>query len=105
MANPSTVTTDAARDAAQAGRRYIDRVAQLNRELIELWTSSAEGGLQTVHSLQTAAVETGQSFLDASTRFGKDAMKSWAELARAAQSTTLKTYQTSARLFEATPAE
>jgi hypothetical protein len=93
MATPSTVTAPTPRDAAQATRRYVDRVSKVNRELIDLWTTSGEGGLQTIFALQMAAVETGQTWMDASARLAKDTLKTWTDLARTAQSTTLKSYQ------------
>jgi hypothetical protein len=99
MANPSTVSAPTPSEAAQATRRYVDRIGKVNRELIDLWTSCAEGGLETVFSLQTAAVETGQTWLDSSARLAKDALKTWADLARTAQSTTLKSYQAGGALL------
>ena len=120
MANPSTVTASAAstvvdeavRIAAegsrrttenaqavlQAGRRYIDFAAQLNRDLFALWSASAEAALQTSFAVQNASFASGEAVLDSSVGLSKEALRRWADLARQAQSTTLNTYQAGSRL-------
>ena len=83
MANPST----AAAPPASGARAYFDRIADVNRDLIELWS------------------ETAETYLDASAKLGKDVVKSWANALRSAQAATLKSYQTGAKLFERAPSE
>jgi len=81
MANPSTTASPSATasEAAHASRRYIERVAEVNRDLVDLWST----------------------WLDTSAQFSKDVLCAWTELARSTQSTALKAYKTSATLLDA----
>ena len=83
MANPSTTPSATASDAVHASRRYFERVAQVNRDLVDLWST----------------------WLDTSAKFSNDVLTAWTDLARTTQSTALKAYKTSATLLEAAPTE
>jgi hypothetical protein len=90
MANPSTA--NAARTTA----------AQVNRDLYELWTRTADAGFQTAFEAQNAALASGQAWLDGATSITQGAYRRWADLTRQAQATALKTYQVTTRFAEAT---
>jgi hypothetical protein len=92
-AEGSRRTAETAQATVQAGRRYLDQTSQLNRDLVALWSATAEAGLQTAFDVQNAAVASGQAWLDASATFTKDAYTRFADVTRQAQATTLKTYR------------
>jgi len=121
MANPTTVTqtatsvvdeavriaadnsrrsTESAQAALQAGRKYFDHVAQVNRDLFALYTAGLEAGLQTIVDFQNAALSNSQTLLDTSAGLTRDAFRRWADLTRQAQTTTVKTYQANAKLLD-----
>ena len=121
MANPTTVTqtstsvvdeavriaadnsrrsTQSAQAALQAGRKYFDHASQVNRDLFALYTAGLDAGLQTFIEVQNAALTSGQTLLDTSTGLTRDAFRRWADLARQAQATTVKTYQANAKLLD-----
>ena len=121
MANPTTVTqtstsvvdeavriaadnsrrsTQSAQAALQAGRKYFDHASQVNRDLFALYTAGLDAGLQTFIEVQNAALTSGQTLLDTSAGLTRDAFRRWADLARQAQATTVKTYQANAKLLE-----
>src|SRR5438445_416757 len=121
MANPTTVTqtstsvvdeavriaadnsrrsTESAQAALQAGRKYFDHAAQVNRDLFALYTAGLEAGLQTFVDYQNAALNSGQTLLDTSAGLTKDAFRRWTDLARQAQATTVKTYQANTKLLD-----
>jgi len=121
MANPTTVTqtstsvvdeavriaadnsrrsTQSAQAALQAGRKYFDHASQVNRDLFALYTAGLDAGLQTVIEVQNAALTSGQTLLDTSAGLTRDAFRRWADLARQAQATTVKTYQANAKLLD-----
>jgi hypothetical protein len=121
MANPTTVTqtstsvvdeavriaadnsrrsTQSAQAALQAGRKYFDHASQVNRDLFALYTAGLDAGLQTFIDVQNAALTSGQTLLDTSAGLTRDAFRRWADLARQAQATTVKTYQANAKLLD-----
>jgi hypothetical protein len=121
MANPTTVTqtstsvvdeavriagdnsrrsTETAQAALRASRKYFDHTSQVNRDLFALYTAGLDAGLQTFVEFQNAALTNGQTLLDSSVGLTKDAFRRWADLARQAQTTTVKTYQANAKLLE-----
>ena len=121
MANPTTVTqtatsvvdeavriaadnsrrsTESAQAALQAGRTYFDHVAKINRDLFALYTAGVDAGLQTFVDFQNATLTNSQALLDSSAGLTKDAFRRWADLARQAQTTTVKTFQANAKFFE-----
>lgn len=99
-AEGSRRTTESAQAVLQAGRKYYDQTAQLNRDLFAFWTQSADAGFQTAFEIQNAALANTQAWFDSAASLNKDALRRWADLTRQAQATTLKSYQTSARLLE-----
>ena len=50
--------------------------------------------------VQNAALTSGQTLLDTSAGLTRDAFRRWADLARQAQATTVKTYQANAKLLD-----
>lgn len=76
MANPSTTASATASDAAHASRRYVERLGQVNRDLVDLWST----------------------WLDTSAKFSDDVLTAWTDLARSTQSTALQAYKTGATL-------
>ena len=99
-AEGSRRSTENARAALQASREYFDHAAQVNRDLFALWTAAADASLQTAVEIQNAALSGGQAWLDTSANLSRDAFRRWSDLTRQAQTTTLKNYQASTRLFE-----
>jgi hypothetical protein len=100
-ADNSRRSTETAQAALQFGRKYFDHATQVNRDLFALYSAGFEAGLQTLVDVQNAAVANGQALLDSSVGLTKDAFGRWAELARQAQATALKTYQGNAKLLDA----
>jgi hypothetical protein len=100
-ADNSRRSTETAQAALQVGRKYFDHATQVNRDLFALYSAGFEAGLQTLVDVQNAAVANGQALLDSSVGLTKDAFGRWAELARQAQATALKTYQGNAKLLDA----
>jgi hypothetical protein len=88
MANPNTATTNTASAANQ-----------INRDLFSLWTTAAEASLHTTFEAQNAALASSQSLFETSTKLGNDAVSRMVDVARQAQATTLKTYQSSTKLL------
>ena len=65
-----------------------------------LYTAGLDAGLQTFIEVQNAALTSGQTLLDTSAGLTRDAFRRWADLARQAQATTVKTYQANAKLLD-----
>jgi hypothetical protein len=103
-AEGSRRTTESAQAFLQAGRKYYDQAAQLNRDLLTFWTAAADAGFQTAFEIQNAALKNAQDWFETSASLNKEALRRWADLTRQAQATTLKTYQNSAKLFESVTA-
>jgi hypothetical protein len=99
-AEASRRSTETAQAALQASRQYFDLGVKLNRDLVGLWSASAEANLQTAFDAQNAALVTGKSAIDSWTSLTNDAFRRWADLAREAQSVTLKSYQAGNKLFQ-----
>ena len=99
-ADNSRRSTESAQAALQAGRKYFDHASQVNRDLLALYTAGLDAGLQTFIEVQNAALTSGQTLLDTSAGLTRDAFRRWADLARQAQTTTVKTYQANAKLLE-----
>ena len=94
MANPSTLPQ------IDATRRYFDQAAQVNRDLFALFAAGAEASLKTGFELQHAAFAGSQAVVDSSANLTRDSLTRWADVARQAQATALKTYTSSTKLFE-----
>ena len=62
-------------------------------------TSAIETGLQTTFEAQNAVLANSQTLFDTSAKLNKDALDQWVGVARQAQATTLKAYQSSTKLF------
>jgi predicted TIM-barrel fold metal-dependent hydrolase len=99
-AEGSRRTTQTAQAAVQASRKYVDLGAQINRDLVELWTASADAGLQIAFDAQNAALASAQTGIDSWASLSKDAFRRFADLTRQAQSVTLKSYESSNKLFQ-----
>ena len=99
-AESSRRTTQSAQAAVQASRKYFDLGVQINRDLADLWTASADAGLQTAFDAQNAYLASAQTGIDTWTSLSKDAFNRWAALTRQAQSITLKSYEASNKLFQ-----
>jgi hypothetical protein len=99
-AEGSRRTTQNAQAAVQASRKYFDLGVQINRDLIDLWTATADASLQTAFDAQNAALANGQTSIDAWTSLSKEAFNRFADLTRQAQSITLKSYEASNKLFQ-----
>ena len=99
-AENSRRTSDNAKAALQAGRRFFDQAVQLNRDLLSVWSATTEVGLQTTFDLQNAAFANGQAWLEASTNLSKDAFNRYAELTRQAQATAIKSFQAGAKFVD-----
>jgi hypothetical protein len=98
-------TTENAQAALAFGRRYLDQTSQLNRDLFAVWTASVEAGFQTAFDIQNAALASSQSAFETSFSLSKDALRRWADVTRQVQATTLKAYQSNARLLESLASE
>ena len=99
-AEGSRRTTESAQAALLAGRKFFDQATQFNRDLFALWSSGADAAFQTAFDVQNAAFASAQAWLDSSASLSKDSLRRWAELTRQAQATTLKSYKSSAKLFD-----
>ena len=99
-ADNSRRSTESAQAALQAGRKYFDFSAQVNRDLFALYTAGLDAGLQTYADVHNAALNNAQTLLDSSAALTKAAFGRWVDLARQAQATTVKTYQANARLLQ-----
>lgn len=94
-------TTESAQAAFAFGRRFLDQSTVTNRDLLTLWTNSAEASFQTAFEMQNAALTSSQSLFETSYTLSKDALRRWADITRQAQSTAVKAYQANTRLFTA----
>jgi hypothetical protein len=105
-ADNSRRSTESAQAALQAGRKYFDHVAQVNRDLFALYTAGLDVGVKTVVDYQNAVLANTQALFETSAGLSKDTLHRYTELAQQAQATTLKTFQANARFFESatTPA-
>jgi hypothetical protein len=97
-ADGSRRTLDTAQATVAASQRYLDLASQINRDFFSLWTTAAETSLQTAFEIQNAALTSGQALFETSTKLGTDALRRWVDVAREAQKTTLKSYQSTTKL-------
>ncbi|MDQ6672994.1 MAG: hypothetical protein M3069_20020 [Chloroflexota bacterium] len=98
-ADSSRRTLDTAQATVAAGQRYLDLASQMNRDVFSLWATAAETSLRTAFEVQNAALTSGQSLFEASAKLSNDALRRWVEVARQAQATTLKNYQSTTKLL------
>jgi|SRR5579859_1496659 len=102
---PSATPSPRVSRAAVAGEQFVDCANQLNRDVFAMWTSAVETGLQATFEAQNTALASGQAWTETTTKLSTDALGRWAAVARQAQATTLKAYQSSTRLLDTlTPA-
>jgi hypothetical protein len=99
-ADNSRRSTESAQAALQAGRKYFEHVAEVNRDLFSLYTAGLDAGLETFVDYQNAALANTAVLFDTSANLTKDAFRRYTDLARQAQATTVKTYQGNAKLFD-----
>jgi hypothetical protein len=98
-ADSSRRTADTAQAAFAASRQYVDVANQINRDFLSLMTSATETSLQTTFEVQNAVLARSQAVLETSANLSKDALDRWFEVIRQAQATTLKSYESSAKLL------
>jgi hypothetical protein len=89
----------------QATRKYFDEFSGVSKDLFDLYSATADAGLQVVFDFQNAIFGSSQASLDTYVKLSKDAYARYAELAKKYQATTLKSYQATAKLFENLAAE
>jgi hypothetical protein len=99
-AEGSRRTTQTAQAAVQAGRKYFDLGVQINRDLVDLWTTAANAGLEIAFEAQNVTLANTQTGIDTWASLTKDAYRRLADLTRQAQQVTLKSYEASNKLFQ-----
>jgi hypothetical protein len=99
-AEGSRRTTQTAQAAVQASRKYFDLGVQINRDLVDLWTTAANAGLEMAFEAQNVYLANTQTGIDSWASLSKDAYRRIADLTRQAQQVTLKSYEASNKLFQ-----
>ncbi len=92
MTNADTVknSSEAARAAWEAARRYMDESATIGRTYISAWTASAQAGLRTAMDLQNAMIQASRTVLDAMAQANRSWFDQSAESVRKAQDATAR---------------
>ena len=98
----SDPTNDARRQAAEAGRTYLEEIGEVNRKLFSAWASGAEASLKATLETQNAALTAGLSLLRTAGDQNQAVGQQWAEVARQAQQAALDAFQATLRAAEKT---
>ena len=92
-------TLDTAQATSAASKRFVDLASEINRDFLSLWTTAAETSLKTTFEMQNAALASSQTLFETSTKLSNHALRRWLDVARQAQTTGLKSYQSTTKLL------
>ncbi len=98
-ADTSRRTIDSTQATVAAGQGYLDFASQINRDLFPVWTTAAEASLQTTFEVYNVALAGSQALFEASAKLSNDAFCRWVDVARQAQASILRSYQSTTKLL------
>jgi hypothetical protein len=79
-----------ATSAEEAGRRYLDELAEVSRGYYAARTATQQAALQTAFQLHNSVIEASQSILDAMTQANRALFEEWAKAATDGQEAIAK---------------